>query len=127
MCVWIHPDKRELSTVIASDKSAGRVFVYDLDGQVLQTISIPKPGNIDIRQGVSLNGQATDLVVVNQRTDGFKLVAFRVQILKLANSTASTIIAKRCRTMAGACFTVQRPKSYISSVPRKAGPSNNLN
>jgi 3-phytase len=78
MCIWVHPEKRELSTVIASDKSAGQVFVYDLTGQRLQAISVPKPGNIDIRQRVMLDGSAADFVVVNQRTDGFKLVVFRV-------------------------------------------------
>jgi 3-phytase len=79
-CFWVHPERPEQSTIIASDKSAGRVFVYDLDGTVLQTITVPKPGNIDIRQRVKLDGHATDLVVVNQRTDGFKLVAFRVDL-----------------------------------------------
>lgn len=78
MCVWIHPNNRSESTIIASDKSASRVFVYDLDGQVLQSISVPKPGNIDIRQSVTMDGTATDIVVVNQRTDGFKLIIFFV-------------------------------------------------
>lgn len=77
-CFWIHPQHPEQSLVIASDKSAGRIFVYNLEGNVLQSLTVPKPGNIDIRQGVKLDGNATDLVVVNQRTDGFKLVAFRV-------------------------------------------------
>ncbi len=78
MCIWVHPDKRDQSTVIASDKSANRVFVYAMDGQVLQTLSVPKPGNIDLRQKVTLGNETFDIVVVNQRTDGFKLVIFRV-------------------------------------------------
>jgi 3-phytase len=78
MCVWVHPSRPEQSIVIASDKKSGFVFVYDLQGELLQSVSVPKPGNIDIRQGVKLGDQTLDLVVVNQRTDGFKLVPFRV-------------------------------------------------
>jgi myo-inositol-hexaphosphate 3-phosphohydrolase len=76
-CIWVHPQEPARSTVIASDKSAGRVFVYDLHGELLQTIAAAKPGNIDIRQGVKLDGRTIDVVAVNQR-DGFKLLVFRV-------------------------------------------------
>ena len=78
MCVWVHQGDPAQSTMIASDKSASQVVVYALNGQVLQSVKIPKPGNIDIRQNVMIDGQPMDLVVVNQRTDGFKLVVFRV-------------------------------------------------
>ncbi len=77
-CVWLHPHEPGQSTVIASDKSAGRVFVFDLDGRLLQEITVTKPGNIDIRHQIRFGGETVDLVVVNQRADGFKLVVFRV-------------------------------------------------
>jgi 3-phytase len=77
-CIWIHPELPEKSVIVGSDKSAGWVFVYDLEGAVLQKISVKKPGNIDCRQGIMLGGKKVDVVVVNQRTDGFKLVVFRV-------------------------------------------------
>ena len=78
MCIWVHPVTPSQSTIIASDKSANRVAVCDLNGLILQSLSVPKPGNIDIRQNVLIDGVSMDLVVVNQRTDGFKLVVFRV-------------------------------------------------
>jgi myo-inositol-hexaphosphate 3-phosphohydrolase/outer membrane protein assembly factor BamB len=78
MCIWVDRHDPGQSTVIASDKSASQVVVYGLDGQILQKLDVPNPGNIDIRQNVIIDGQAMDLVVVNQRTDGFKLVVFRV-------------------------------------------------
>ncbi len=77
-CLWIHPREPGQSTIIASDKSAGRLFVYDLDGRVLQDIALAKPGNIDIRQRVRFAGQSADLVAVNLRAGGFKLAVFRV-------------------------------------------------
>ena len=78
MCIWVDRNDPVQSTIVASDKSASQVVVYGLDGQVLQKLNVPKPGNIDIRQNVIIDGQPMDLVVVNQRTDGFKLVVFRV-------------------------------------------------
>lgn len=78
MCVWVDPSQPERSTVIASDKTAGAIFVYDLQGQLLQQIAVNKPGNIDVRQGVKLGERVLDLVVVNQRGGGFKLRVFGV-------------------------------------------------
>jgi 3-phytase len=77
-CFWIHPTSPADSVVIASDKSGNAIFVYDLQGHPLQTIAMPKPGNIDIRQNVMFDGQPVDLVVVNQRTEGTKLRVFQV-------------------------------------------------
>lgn len=78
LCIWVHPTTPAQSAFIASDKSAGRLFVYDVEGRLLQEIAAPKPGNIDLRQNVDFGGRRTDLVVVNQRTDGFKLLAYEV-------------------------------------------------
>ena len=45
MCIWIHHSNKSLSTIITSDKGADKLFVYDLSGNVLQTIDVPgKPG-----------------------------------------------------------------------------------
>jgi 3-phytase len=80
MCVWKHPTHPAQSTVICSDKSSNSVFVYDLAGKLLQRIEISKPGNVDIRQSVRFDGGPIDLVVLNQRADGFKLCVFKVNI-----------------------------------------------
>jgi myo-inositol-hexaphosphate 3-phosphohydrolase/3',5'-cyclic AMP phosphodiesterase CpdA len=78
MCIWQNPADPALSTIITSDKSANRLFVYDLDGKRLQSVDVPKPGNVDIRSGFPLGGKRIDLVVVNQRSDGYRLAAFRI-------------------------------------------------
>lgn len=69
MCIWAHPDDPELSLIITSDKAADRVFIYDLPGNALQSIKIPRPGNIDLRTGVRLGDEVIDIVAVNQRDD----------------------------------------------------------
>ena len=80
MCIWRHPEDPSASTVIVSDKEAERIFVYDLEGELLQELPVQKPGNIDVRQGVRWGGRMTDLVVVNEREGphGFGLLLFEV-------------------------------------------------
>ena len=69
MCVWVHPDDPAKSTVISSDKSAKKLFVYNLDGSIIQSIPVSKPGNIDVRYGFTLNGEKIDIVACNDRGD----------------------------------------------------------
>lgn len=76
MCFWVHPAQREMSTVITSDKDANALFVYSLNGELLQTIEVGQPGNVDSRQGVSLRGKPRDIVVVNERAGGRLAVFF---------------------------------------------------
>jgi myo-inositol-hexaphosphate 3-phosphohydrolase len=75
LCVWRDEEQPDRSVVIASDKAAHRLFVYDLAGDLLQEIPLPKPGNIDIRQGVF---GGLDVVAVNQRAEPLRLHLFRV-------------------------------------------------
>ncbi len=78
MCIWIHPTNKSQSTIIASDKGANKLFVYDLDGNPLQTIDVPgMPGNIDIRYNFDISGESTDIVGYNDRTNS-TLVFYKV-------------------------------------------------
>lgn len=71
MCIWVNRNNKSQSTIITSDKAANKLFVYDLDGNVLQTIDVPgMPGNIDIRYNFLLSGVPTDIVGYNDRTNG---------------------------------------------------------
>ena len=78
LCVWVHPENPADSIVIAADKSADRLFVYDLQGNVMQEIEADKPGNIDLRYGFMLAGKPVALAVVAIRSGGPRLQAFRV-------------------------------------------------
>lgn len=78
LCVWRNHQTPEESLFITSDKAANRLFVYDLEGQLLQSVEVPMPGNIDARYDVSLGGGRVDVVAVNQREQGTKLRVFRV-------------------------------------------------
>jgi 3-phytase len=69
MCLWVHPTKPTGSTVITSDKSAGRLFVYGLGGEAIQSVEAPHPGNIDLRYGFPLGGKKVDIVAFNERRE----------------------------------------------------------
>jgi len=78
MCIWIHPSDRSLSTIIASDQTAKKLFVYDLSGHTLQVVPTSgQPGNVDVRYGFVLGGVPTDLVAFNDRTNK-KIKVFKV-------------------------------------------------
>jgi 3-phytase len=78
MAIWVHPRRPTESLVIASDKDAHRLFVYDLSGERLQTLPMPQPGNIDLRYGFALGGKTADIVAVNQRKEGFRIRVYAV-------------------------------------------------
>jgi 3-phytase len=67
LCFWIHPQDPDASCIVVSDKSANKVFVYDSAGNTLQTIDVPQPGNIDLRDGFEFGDRTGSIVVVNER------------------------------------------------------------
>lgn len=95
LCFWYDANEPARSLVITSDKKANLIAVYDLQGRLLQLANVPKPGNIDIRQDVDCDGTPRDLIVVNQRTDGWKLALFEVnrkdrKLVRLDNGELKT-------------------------------------
>jgi myo-inositol-hexaphosphate 3-phosphohydrolase len=67
LAFWYDSQQPADSRCLVSDKAAHRLFVYDLAGRLQQTLEVPKPGNIDIRQGVTLGDRRRDIVAVNSR------------------------------------------------------------
>ncbi len=62
MCIWIHPDPK-MSTVISSDKDVNKLFVYDLQGNTIQSVDVAgRPANIDVRYNFPLSGENVDIV-----------------------------------------------------------------
>lgn len=78
MAIWVHPTNPSLSTVIASDKAAGMLLVYDLAGRTIQAVPTIRPGNIDVRYGFPLGGRKVDIVAYNQRGSGYGIAVHAV-------------------------------------------------
>lgn len=67
--IWVDARNAARSLVIGTDKAAGRpgLFVWDVGGRALQFVAVPRPNNVDVRQGVRLGDARLDLVVCNAR------------------------------------------------------------
>ncbi|MCU0492804.1 MAG: phytase [Chloroflexaceae bacterium] len=94
--IWINPNDPAQSIVIGVLKNGG-LDVYDLEGNVLQSISAP-PGqrlrynNVDLQYGFNLGGQPVDLAVVTDRRNDL-MVFYRInpQTRQLEDVTAPNL------------------------------------
>ncbi len=71
--IWVNPRDPAKSVVIGTDKNLG-LYVYDLDGKLLQTLADGRMNNVDLRDGFMVDGQPRVLVAASNRTD--KTIAF---------------------------------------------------
>ncbi len=66
--IWIHPSELTKSRVLGTNKKKG-LFVYDLNGRELQYLPVGRVNNVDLRQGVLIDGRSTDIAVASHRDD----------------------------------------------------------
>jgi 3-phytase len=66
--IWVHPSDPSKSLVIATDKNLG-LYVYDLEGKLLQTLTDGRMNNVDVRDGFVVDGRPRTLVAASNRTD----------------------------------------------------------
>lgn len=66
--VWVHPTDPGRSLVFGSDKKRG-VATYDLAGRELAFDEVGPINNIDLRRGVRVGGEASDLLAGSRRSD----------------------------------------------------------
>ncbi len=66
--IWVNPRNPAKSAVIATDKNLG-LYVYDLEGRLLQTVTDGRMNNVDLRDGFMVDGKARTLVAASNRTD----------------------------------------------------------
>ncbi|MDP9199659.1 MAG: phytase, partial [Pseudomonadota bacterium] len=71
--IWVNVKDPAKSVVIATDKNLG-LYVYDLDGRLLQTLADGRMNNVDVRDGLMVDGKPRTIVAASNRTD--KSIAF---------------------------------------------------
>ena len=66
---WIHPTDRLKSLVVGTDKNTdGALYVYDLDGKIVNRVEgLKRPNNVDIAYGLTLGGKPVDIAVTTER------------------------------------------------------------
>ena len=66
--IWANAQDPSKSLVIATDKKAG-LYVYDMQGKVVQFLADGKMNNVDLREDFELGGEKVVLVTASNRTD----------------------------------------------------------
>ncbi|MFC3094006.1 phytase [Alteromonas sediminis] len=66
--IWVHPTDKSKSFVIGTNKKSG-LAVYNLQGEQIQFLQHGLPNNVDIRQGMTLNGKPIDVGAFSDRAD----------------------------------------------------------
>lgn len=65
--IWANPADPGASLVVATDKKSG-LYLYDMQGRVVQHLPDGKMNNVDLRTGFMLGGEPIVLVVASDRT-----------------------------------------------------------
>ena len=66
--IWVNPRDPSQSAIVATDKNLG-LYVYDLEGKLLQTVTDGRMNNVDLRDGFLVDGKPRTLVAASNRTD----------------------------------------------------------
>ena len=91
--IWADPANPAGSLVVATDKKAG-IYLYDMQGQVVQFLADGKMNNVDLREGFDLDGEKIVLVTASNRTDDsiaiYKLDTVQRKLVAIADGVQPT-------------------------------------
>lgn len=74
--VWVNTSHPEKSRILGTNKKQG-LFVYDLKGDLLQSLLVDRVNNVDIRKGFTYKGKAVDIAAASQR-DRHAIALFKI-------------------------------------------------
>jgi len=126
--IWIHPTDPSRSLILGTDKG-GALYTFDLAGKILadrtQT-GLSRPNNVDIQQGVALDGQTLDVAIVTER-DGGRVRVYRLPDVAPIDGGGIEVFAgdpPDLRTPMGVAL-YHRPSdgALFAIVSRKTGPA----
>ncbi|MEM7019686.1 MAG: phytase, partial [Pseudomonadota bacterium] len=85
--IWVHPDDPMKSLIIGTQKRSG-LYVYNLQGEVVQFLPDGRLNNVDLRSGFMLGGKSITIVAATNRSDNsvtlYKLSAENPRLTKAA-------------------------------------------
>lgn len=91
--IWANPADPAGSLVVATDKKAG-LYLYDMQGRVVQFLADGKMNNVDLREGFDLDGEKIVLVTASNRTDDsiaiYKLDTAQRKLVAIADGVQPT-------------------------------------
>ena len=123
---WINPTDRAKSLVIGTDKdSDGALYVYDLDGKIVNRVGdLKRPNNVDVAYGFLLGGKPTDIAVTTER-ELQRLRVFSVPDMKCVDKGDLVVFAgdKNRAPMGIALYKRPRDGAQFAFVGGKSGPA----
>lgn len=91
--IWVHPGDPSRSTLIGTNKQGG-LYVYNLDGAIIQYLQDGQMNNVDLRYNVALGGERVDLVTASNRSDAsiaiYKVDPATGKLVDVADGTRPT-------------------------------------
>ena len=66
--IWVHEANAINSRILGTDKQAG-LYVYNLDGAVVQFLPVGRLNNVDLRQDAKIGDRVGDFAAASNRTD----------------------------------------------------------
>lgn len=91
--IWANAADPSKSLVVATDKKAG-LYVYDMQGKVVQFLADGKMNNVDLREDFELGGEKVVLVTASNRTDKsisiYKLDTQKRELVNVADGVQPT-------------------------------------
>lgn len=126
--IWIHPTDPAKSLILGTDKGGG-LYTFDLAGKILADrtrTGLARPNNVDIQQGVALDGQRVDVAIVTER-DGGRVRVYRLPEVTAIDGGGIEVFAgdpPELRTPMGVAL-YHRPSdgALFAIVSRKTGPA----
>lgn len=110
--IFIHPDDRSKSAIIATDKQYG-LLVYDLAGQEVQRFPVGATNNVDLRQGCLVGGDTLTLVAASNRTfNGLSLFTFDHDTYALTPLIDDTLVSNS-EEVYGCTMYLENGQPYI--------------
>ena len=90
--IWRNAADPAQSLIVGTDKKAG-LYVYGLDGRTRDFLDAGRVNNVDLREGVTINGESGILVVASDRNDvaNAKLALFRLDPATAKLSALGTV------------------------------------
>ncbi len=126
--IWINPADPAKSLIVGTDKDTdGALYVYDLDGKIVQVVDgLKRPNNVDISGGLVLGGKPVDIAVTTER-EKLRLRIYTLPDMKCVDRGNLIVFDgdKSRAPMGIALYRRPRDGALFAIVGGKSGPKEN--
>ena len=127
--IWINPADITQSLIIGTDKNSdGALYVYDLQGNIVNIVSdLKRPNNVDVAYGMKVGNSLLDIAVATERETNSIRVFSLPEMKALDNGGIPVFVDQSQRVPMGiALYTKQDSagnNQIYAIVSRKEGPA----